>query len=294
MRKGKVTVVKTLAGLVIILAGIFIISNTMLTVSGYDLEYASLPSSFDGFRIVHLSDLHSTRFGAGNQRLLKAIEKQRPDIIVMTGDMINSTDQEYSIFISLAEQLASKYKVYFVVGNHEQSLKDNQLQLLYSELTNAGVYVLNNEKMAIEKDDDSINIHGMWFNLRYYSDQTNQYIRDNPDDYYFTLDRMKGVMDVHDDNQFSILLTHNPLYFDTYSQWGADLTLCGHIHGGMIRLPFLGGVYSPERTYFPEYDAGLFTSADKRMIVSKGLGNGKLGFRFLNCPEIVVITLIAE
>lgn len=264
MRKEKVTFAKVLAGLAIILAGIFIVSNTVLTVSEYELEYYNLPSSFDGFKIVHLTDLHSNRFGDGNRRLIKAIDRQSPDIIVMTGDMVNSIDKDYNIFISLAEQLANNYKVYFVVGNHEQSLKDAKRQLLFSELVNTGVYILDNEKTTIEKDDESINIYGMWFNLRYYSDQTNQYIRDNPEDYYFTLDRMNNVLGSNDNNTFSILLTHNPVYFDTYSQWGADLTLCGHIHGGMIRLPFWGGVYSPEKTLFPEYDSGLFTAANKR------------------------------
>ncbi|HZX20985.1 MAG TPA: metallophosphoesterase [Clostridia bacterium] len=290
MSKNKTTAGIILLVLAIAFIGIFIVSNQFLTVTTYNLEYPDLPVSFDGFRIVQLSDLHNNRFGADNQRLISAINKQSPDIIVMTGDMINSTDRDYSILISLAENLANKYGTYFVVGNHEQSLKDAELQALYGELKTAGVYILDNEKTTIEKDNERINIYGMWFNLRYYSDQTNQYIRDNPEDYYFSLDRMNSVIGTHDDG-FSILLTHNPAYFDTYSRFGADLTLSGHIHGGMIRIPFLGGVYSPEKTFFPKYDAGLYSVMDKKMIVSRGLGNGKQGFRFLNPPEIVTITL---
>lgn len=211
-------------GLVIIWVIIYTASNHLLWVTAYSLEYSSLPVSFDGFKILQLSDLHSKRFGADNQRLIKAIDKQSPDIIVMTGDMINSTDKDYTAFIYLAEGLASRYEVYFIVGNHEQNLKDIELQSLYSDLRTAGVYVLNNDKITIEKGGERINVYGMWFNLRYYSDQTNQYIRDNPEDYYFSLDRMKSVIGANDNDRFSILLTHNPIYFDTYSQWGADLS----------------------------------------------------------------------
>lgn len=291
MLKNKKAATIILLALLTAFAGIFIVSNQVLMITTYNLEYPDLPASFDGLKVAQLSDLHSNRLGADNQRLIRAIDKQSPDVIVMTGDMINSTDKDYDIFISLADNLANEYEVYFVVGNHEQSLKDTELKSLYSELRAVGVYVLDNEKLIIEKGDERINIYGMWFNLRYYSDQTNQYIRDNPENYYFSLDRMNSVLGTHEDGGFTILLTHNPTYFDTYSKWGADLTLSGHIHGGMVRIPFLGGIYSPERIFFPEYDAGLFSVKDKKMVVSRGLGNGDLGFRFLNPPELVVITL---
>lgn len=98
-------------------------------------------------------------------------------------------------------------------------------------------------------------------------------------------------MGVYDSAQYGVLLAHNPLCFDSYAKWGADLTLCGHVHGGMIRLPFAGGLLSPEREFFPKYSAGIYEHSGKKMIVSRGLGSGTFGIRILNRPEIVVITL---
>lgn len=287
---------KTKIGIIIFL-GLFIIgmviiySNFSLGVTNYNLSFPNLPEAFDGYKIVQLTDLHSKSFGKNNERLIEKIDKESPHILLMTGDMINTEDKDYGVFFSLVDNLVSKYESYFIVGNHEQNLKDDQLDFLYKELRAAGVTVLDNELRTIEKDGQVINIYGMWFNLRYYSDQRNQIMRDDPERYYFSLDKMEKVMGSYDSSKFSILLTHNPLYFDTYSQWGADLTLTGHIHGGMIRLPFLGGIFSPEKTFFPDYDAGLYSHGDRKMIVGRGLGNGNLGFRFLNSPELIVINL---
>jgi len=277
-----------LLGLGIILV---IISNTVLVVDKYNLISDNLPSAFDGFKIVQLSDLHSKEFGRDNSSLIKKIDKTNPDIIVMTGDMVNSTDTDFSIFFTLTKKLVEKYPVYYIVGNHEQALSEKNIAFIYNELKSYGVYVLDNEVAEIERDGARIHMYGLWFNLRYYSDQTSDYVINNPDTYYFAEDTMKKILGDCDSESFNVLLTHNPVYFDTYAKWGADLTLSGHIHGGMVRIPFVGGVYSPEKTFFPKYDEGLFEEDDKRMIVSRGIGNGSLGFRFLNCPQIVEITL---
>ncbi len=277
--------------IVLMIAICFVISNNFLTVTNYDFKYAILPDSFDGLRIVHLSDLHSKSFGKNNKRLIRAIEKQKPDIVVMTGDMVNSSDNDYHLFISLAGAIAKKYDTYFIVGNHEQSLKKEQLLGLYNDLAKGGTHVLDNDRVALTKGSGTIEIVGLWFNLRYYSDQTNEYISHHRNEYYFGTDKMNKIIDEKDDSVFTILLTHNPAYFKTYADWGADLTLSGHIHGGMIRLPFLGGILSPDRTYFPKYDAGDFEKEGKHIVVSRGIGNGNEGVRFYNRPEIVSITL---
>ncbi len=289
MSKKKISL-SILVSIIIIVIFIAIISNTTLVAHQYSLDYKNLPDSFDGFKIVLLSDLHSKQFGKGNKNLIETIDRQSPDIIVMTGDMINSTDKDYSAFISLAEKIAKKYSVYYVVGNHEQSISEYDLELLYDELKNSGVIVLDNEKASVEKNNESINIYGMWFNLRYYSNQSNEYVKNNAEKYSLTTDKIRAILGDCNKDKLNILLTHNPIYFDYYCEWGADLTLSGHMHGGLIRLPFVDGIYSPERVFFPKYDAGLFSSGDRKMIVSRGLGNS-MGFRFLNCPELVVITL---
>ncbi|BCJ94219.1 phosphohydrolase [Anaerocolumna cellulosilytica] len=294
MRKIIKKILFLIAGLLGLGIIIIIISNTVVVVDKYNVIAGNVPSAFDGFKVVQLSDLHSKEFGRENGTLLKKIAKINPDIIVMTGDMVNSTDTEFSIFLTFAKKLAENYPVYYIVGNHEQALSKQNLAFIYNELKSYGVNVLDNEMAVIEKDDAKINIYGMWFNLRYYSDQTSAYVLDNPDIYYFAEDTMRKILGECGRESFNILLTHNPVFFDTYSKWGADLTLSGHIHGGMVRIPFIGGIYSPEKTFFPKYDEGLFEENDKRMIVSRGIGNGSLGFRFLNCPQIVEITLYSS
>ena len=104
-------------------------------------------------------------------------------------------------------------------------------------------------------------------------------------------DRIEKLLGKNDRQEFSVLLTHNLLYAESYIKWGADLTLCGHVNGGMLRLPFVGGIYSPERTFFPDYDGGQYPFGKQNLVVSRGIGNGNFGFRFLNCPEIVTIEL---
>ncbi len=281
----------TLVIIVAVTGATVYISNDFIVVSQYELSYDKLPEAFDGYRIVHLTDLHSKEFGDGNDKLLKKVHKQDPDIIVLTGDMVNSTDTDFSVFLSFARNLTANYEVYYIVGNHEQSLRSGSLDELHSGLEEMGVRILDNERAVIERDGDSIDIYGLWFNLRYYSDRTNEYVQEDAETYYFGIDRMERLLGSNDRDRFSILLTHNPLYADTYMEWGADLTFSGHIHGGMIRLPFVGGIYSPERTFFPEYDAGVYDFGSQNLIVGRGIGNGNLGFRFLNCPEIVTVIL---
>ena len=205
----------------------------------------------------------------------------------MTGDMINTKDENYSVFLSLAKSLAERYEVYYVVGNHEQNLKDKQRVELINNIRNLGIVILDNEKTVIEKNGESINLYGLWFNLRYYRNLKDEYTRD----YYFGTEQMKKVLGDCDKRRFNVILTHNPVFFDTYSEWGADLSLSGHIHGGMIRIPFVGGLFSPEKELFPKYNSGVFENNDSSLIVNRGLGNGDFGFRFLNCPELTVITL---
>jgi predicted MPP superfamily phosphohydrolase len=278
----------------LLIGGVFIVSNNVLQVTAYDLEYYNLPATFDGFKIIQLSDLHSKEFGKDNRKLIKLIEKKSPDIVVMTGDMVNTGDDNFDIFYSTAGQISSRFETYYIVGNHEQNLSKDKLDTLYGTLDDLGVHVLDNDSKTIQRGEERVEIYGLWFNLRYYSDQTNEYVKKHPDEFYFNIEKMDQVIGSKGSPDFSILLTHNPAYFGTYAEWGADLTLSGHIHGGVLRLPFLGGVFSPERTWFPEYDSGEFEIDNRHMIVSRGLGNGSEGVRFLNCSEIGLITLLAK
>ncbi|MDD4700333.1 MAG: metallophosphoesterase [Oscillospiraceae bacterium] len=278
---------KCIIVVVLFVAAILVYSNTYITTSKYTVESAKISRDFDGFKIVHVSDLHSAVFGQDNRRLIKVIDDQEPDIVVLTGDMVNSQDSEFDVFYNFAEQIAKKYPTYFVYGNHELILSEDYRDKIVSTIKSYGIIVLDNQMIEVKKGDSKINVYGMWFNLRFYRDTTN----DTTDEYEFTASQMKKILGNCDTDKFNMLLTHNPVYFTAYSEWGADLTLAGHLHGGMIRIPFLGGLFSPEKSMFPEYDSGEFLQDNNSMIVSRGIGNGLQGFRFNNCPVLDIITL---
>ncbi|NLI59280.1 MAG: metallophosphoesterase [Clostridium sp.] len=284
--------IKRVCFFVLIIFAVFIIveilrSNFIITTKLYNISKENVPVLFNGYKIVLISDLHSKKFGYNNKELINIIDKQSPDIIVMSGDMISTKDKEWDVFLSLSKKLAEKYETYYVVGNHEQNLKNELLTEFIAKIKKAGIVVLDNEKTIIEKGNEKINLYGLWFNLRYYKDLTNEYQKD----IHFGIESMEKILGTSNKEDFNILITHNPIYYETYSEWGSDLTLCGHMHGGMIRLPFIGGLFSPEKEMFPKYDSGVFYDNNSFLVVSRGLGNGNLGFRFLNCPEVTVITL---
>ncbi len=246
MRKGK----KKRIGLTIFLVSVIVLcisivaSNTLIVVTEYTVASTKLPASFSGFRIVQVSDLHSKKFGS---YLIRQIQQQRPDIVVMTGDMVNSYDSDFQTFLTFAEQVSAQYETYYIVGNHEQILKESKREELLHRLTAMGITVLDNTSVELSRGGDVIDLYGMWFNLRYYKDVTAEYTQD----IMFTEKTMLQILGPANTSHFTLLLTHNPLYFSAYAAWGADLTLAGHIHGRMIRIPFVGGLFSPEKDIFP-------------------------------------------
>ena len=270
-------------------------SNNHIMKSRYDLTYPNLPKGFDDYKIVQLSDLHIKEFGKNNSRLLTAVAKEEPDIVVTTGDMINSTDtpDKFDMPAKLLADLASQYDTYYIDGNHETAM--NTIHSDYydewiSLVKNSGTKILDNESVQLKKDGDSINLHGLWYNGRFYNNMGDS----DSEKYFLDVPHINDLLGPPPSDSFNLLLTHNPVYFDVYSDWGADLTLAGHMHGGVIRVPFKGGLISPERVYWPEYDAGEFTNGDSSIIVSRGLGNGSSGYRFFNWPDVSVITLKAS
>jgi Predicted phosphohydrolases len=271
----------------LIVLGAIYFGGSILQVSRYEIVSSKIPESFRDFKILQLSDLHSKSFGKDNYGLLKRIDREKPDIIAMTGDMINTKDTDFKVFMDLAKELSEKYQIYYVVGNHEENLSGNKLKSLSEELSSIGIRVLDNERVTITKGNDSINIYGLWFNLRYYKDAGSEYAKD----VFFGQSQIDSILGSLDNNSYNILLTHNPVYFDTYSSWGADLTLSGHMHGGMIRIPFAGGLLSPEKEFFPKYNSGKYQINKSVLIVNRGLGNGDFGIRLFNPPDVSVITL---
>ncbi|WP_315115262.1 metallophosphoesterase [uncultured Clostridium sp.] len=266
-----------------------------LKVSQYKIASDKIGDEFDGFKIVQLSDLHSKEFGKNNNNLIRKIKKLNPDIVVTTGDMHNSKNDDGEVFYNLAKDLSKDYKIYYIVGNHEQVSKitrkeseGNKDNNYLGKLKELGVIVLDNDKAEIERKGKKINLYGLEIPLRFYkSKDTATYSGDKP----YEKSNVEKAIGKSSKENFNILLAHNPIYFPVYSDWGADLTLSGHTHGGIIRIPFKGGLLSPERTFFPEYDGGEFELNGSKIIVNRGLGNDTIKLRIFNRPEISVITL---
>ncbi len=237
-------------------------------------------------RMVFLSDLHNKRYGKDNMRLLKAIEDARPDIVLIGGDMINGKPGEkLEGAVNLLRALKEKYPVYYANGNHEHRIK------LYpatygdaAERYNKALTALGIEPMV----NSHVQLPGV--NMTIYGSEIGKY-------YYkrFTVpemasDYLPGLLGHPRPETYTILLAHNPDFFPRYAEWGADLVLAGHVHGGIVRIPLWGrGLLSPNVRFFPRYDGGIFREGDSTMILSRGLGIHTIPFRLFNPGELIVI-----
>lgn len=258
--------------------------NNTIEASYYEIESKKIPSSFNNFKILQLSDLHSKTFNNNNEYLIKKIDAEIPDIVVMTGDMINNKDENYKSFSLLASYLSKNYDTYYVFGNHEEDLDYHQKENLKNLLETLNIKTLYNKKISLKRNDGTINLYGLCFDMIYYK-KPYKFSED------FNVLENKKLLGNPNINLYNILLAHNPLYFEVYSEWGADVILSGHVHGGIIKIPFLGGLLSPERKFFPKYYSGKYEIKNSKLIVNRGLGNTKIKLRIFNKPEISIITL---
>lgn len=270
-------------------------SNLYLKKERYTICSKKIPKAFHGKKIIFLSDLHNSQLGKDNKCLIDAIDREKPDYILAGGDMLVSKTSNHSEeALKLMKTLASRYPVYCGNGNHEERLLWKQEECpmagkIYREYVNAlkeyGVHHLYNETVRIQEGNSHIYLSGLELTKKYYDK-----FREHPLPEAY-IDKRLGPCQR---DSFHILLAHNPCYFETYAAWGADLTLSGHLHGGIVRLPKLGGVIAPSYHLFPKYDAGLFRIGRKRMIVSVGLGSHSIKLRLFNPPKMDVITLERE
>ena len=275
----------------VILATFFIlalISHFSLDVTNYVVKNDKITKDF---KIIHLSDLHSREFRNDNKKIIDYIEKEKPDIIVMTGDMVNAKNGDIAYLEKFINKLKGICKIYYVMGNREFRYNEEEFSKLINMLEEDDVKVLNNSSDTINKNGNEINIYGLNYNNRniekYYEFRRGSMYNKK----YETRNKLEDVFSPIDKDKYNILLVHSPNAFKNYASFGFDLVLSGHIHGGVIRLPFAGGLFSPNATFFPKYDAGLFYEEGSVMCVSRGMGYGSLPFRILNNPEIVVINL---
>ena len=257
--------------------------NTALELNTYTVSSAKLPQSFDGYRIAHVSDLHNAEMGKDNEKLLTILRDADPDMIAITGDLIDSRSTNVEIALNFIREAVKIAPCYYVTGNHEARV--NEYDELKSGMEAAGVIVLEDARTEISLEGETITLIGV-------NDPSYQ------TDYLFG--DSETVMDTKleelhtEDDVFTILLSHRPELFDIYADHGMDLILSGHAHGGQFRLPFIGGLVAPNQGLFPEYDAGIYTEGNTNMLVSRGVGNSILPFRINNRPEVILIELQAE
>lgn len=273
-RGGKKTFILLVAVLIVVL--LFLDSNSRIDIEDIDVYFDNLPSSFDGFNILHVSDVHAAVYGDDNDALAAKINAQEPDIIVVTGDLIDGVGQ-IEIIHSLMSQIARIAPVYYVTGNHEWASGD--IDAPFDALNECGVHILRNTYELIERDGESIILAG--------SDDPNSFWdMKKPETLIREIKETEG-------DRFMVFLYHRNDMLEMFSENSVDLVFCGHAHGGIARLPFTDGLLGPNREFLPDYTNGLYTMGKTSMIVSRGLSNNSGFPRFLNNPHIPVVTLRA-
>lgn len=253
--------------LLILLGSVYLLwENTHFTVTGYVYRNPKVPKEMDGLRILQISDLHNQSFGKNNRRLLARIRKEKPPVIVITGDLIDSTFTDTEKAIAFAAELTALAPVYYCTGNHEHRLPKPELDAFLEELSHTGVRVLQDEAVSF--------YGGILVGLQDPSSKT---------------DALSRILKEEDPDTFTLLLSHKPHRLKHYLQ--ADLVLAGHAHGGQVYIPFLGGLIAPGQGYFPKYTKGFYTMEATTMLVSRGIGNSHRIPRLFNPPELVLLTL---
>lgn len=257
-------------------AAAFLIKDSQedLEISRYEVASQKLPESFDGFKIVQLSDLHGAEFGEDGMELVDKVGSLEPDMIALTGDFV--TDEgDLAAVEKLAARLVKLCPVYFISGNHE--FGSGLAIKVRNILERAGVKYLSNEYLTINRGDDEILLGGVEDPLAYAD--------------MLSPDELAQKMNDAAPDAFKILLGHRNYWMTEYPELPVDLIFCGHAHGGLIRIPGVGGLIGTDRRLFPDFDAGQFNNDRYTLIVSRGLGNSVPIPRIFNRPEIVCVEL---
>lgn len=255
--------------------------NTALELNTYTISSPELPAAFEGYRIAQVSDLHNAQMGKNNEKLLKTLHDAQPDMIVLTGDLIDSRRTDVETSVAFVRQAVKIAPCYYVTGNHEARIPEAYAQLK-TAMEDAGVTVLEDERLAVALNGEVITLLGVndpSFQTDYLNEESAQ-----------VMDAALEEL-MTDSDGFTVLLSHRPELFKTYVQKNVDLVFSGHAHGGQFRLPFVGGLAAPNQGHFPEYDAGQYTEDNTNMLVSRGIGNSLFPFRVNNPPEVVVVEL---
>lgn len=256
------------------------VQNNLISITKVDITSSKIPSTFKGFKILQISDLHNKKFGDNQETLIQKVKGENPDIIVITGDLIDSKSYDAEVSMELIRELVKEYPIYFVTGNHEKwSGKYNDLE---KELKNHHVTVLRNEHVTIQKGQQKINLLGI---------DDPEFVTENHNEVNGVKDEISKAKFGMPPDTYNVLLSHRPELLAKYADEQIDLVLSGHAHGGQVRLPFIGGLVAPNQGVFPTYTAGLYKKQNTSMVVSRGLGNSIIPQRILNRPELVIVQL---
>ncbi len=282
--KPKTKIAKKMIILFLLLTALtaFIIwQNNSVVITNYIYTNSKLPQSFDGYKIVHISDLHNKDYRG---KLPPKINQLTPDIIVITGDLIDRRNTQVDTAVEFVRQIAVSAPLYYVSGNHEQL--SGAYEELKQELKKLNVQNLDNSYVLLKKGKDEIGLMGI----------ADPAVQQDESTYLWTDSSVyieNGIRELLNkkETNFNILLCHRPEYFGTYTDTGVDLVFSGHAHGGQIRIPLIGGLVAPNQGWFPKYTEGVYHEGKTSMVVSRGLGNSIFPIRVFNRPELVVVTL---
>ena len=271
------------------------VENHIFVVHTYKVKDSKIPKSFHNARIMYLADYHNTSYGKDNKRLKKAIKRCHPDYVMIGGDLLSKPDRNFVAAFDLLSYLSQHYPVYFANGNHETKMKQypkhyhNNYPDFMQMAKTLPVTFLNNKKCSLvrpgEHGEERIYLYGLELGLDYFIRSRQKAL---------TIKSLENYLGKCQEKGYHILLAHSPNFYEIYDEWGADLVLSGHNHGGMARIPFVGGVLSTEAKLFPRYSKGVYKGKNGRMIVSAGLGSHTIKIRYFNPPELLMITLDAS
>lgn len=254
--------------------------NTALVTANVLVCSNGIPEAFDAYKIVQISDLHDAQIGENNETLIAMTAETEPDCIVLTGDFVDSSRFHPERSLSVAEALVKLAPVYYVSGNHEAIIPDEDYQALTDGLRGLGVCVLEDESAELTRDGQSIRLIGL-------TD-----IGFHPGTLEEKKDALRTALSaLLPEDEFSVTLAHRPELMDVYTECGAPLVLSGHAHGGQIRLPGIGGLIAPGQGLFPKYTEGKYEENGTTLVVSRGIGNSVLPLRVNDRPQIVVVQL---
>ena len=296
IRSNRKKYIKSAIVLLIVIALLLFCSyqNRHLETTYYTYKAEHLDAEFDGYRIVQISDLHNAKFGKNNQKLVDRIRECEPDMIVLTGDLVDSNHTNVDRAVQFVDEIVKICPVYYVTGNHEYWLEASEYDELMSGLTGAGAVILDDQVVEISRGDAKFRLVGL--DDRSLSDGTLEALFSDESIGHDQAGQKEETADNENSEkkEFTVVLAHEPQYLARYASAGVDLVLSGHAHGGQFRLPFVGGIVAPDQGFLPEYTAGEYYMDGTEMIVSRGLGNSVIPVRLFNYPQIVCVELVGK